>query len=402
MKPSTTGRSRIRPAAKRPSAKQSSLEQWKESHERLRFALGCANIGVFDWNVSTNRVVFIRPGTAMSDHPLAAQEVDAAHWLATTHPDDIARARGEVDRAITGEIDGFAMRYRMLADPAQINEWTVVQSRGKVWRRDARGRAIRILGVFEVVTHLAAREELDRQRDAQLTRATQIASLGELASSLAHEINQPLATLAAYLQASARALKKSGSGKTELLATLRKCERQSQRVAEIVRRLRGLYREQRVASEPCDLVACAHEVFHLLRREIEENGVRVAFSCPHKKLVVSADRLQIEQVLYNVVRNAVDALRHYGSGQASVSLSIRRTANRVRIRISDNGPGIPANIRHRMFEPFFTTKPNGTGLGLCISRSIVEAHRGRLDIDPRTKRGSAFVVELPAHRSPKK
>ena len=401
MKPSKSGHLRIRPAARRLSTKQSMLEQWKESQERLRIALGCANIGVFDWNVATNRVVFIRPTAALQDDILATREVDAAHWMATTHPDDIARARGEVDRAVNGETDGFAIRYRMLADPAKSNEWTVLQSRGQVQRRDARGRALRILGVFEVVTHLAAREELDRQRDAQLTRATQIAALGELASSLAHEINQPLATLAAYLQASARALKKSDSGNTELLATLRKCERQSQRVAEIVRRLRGLYSEKRVANEPCDLVACAHEVFHLLRREIEENNVRVSLACPHKKLVVFADRLQIEQVLYNVVRNAVDALRHYGSGRGSVSLSIRRTARRVRVRISDNGPGIPANIRHRMFEPFFTTKPNGTGLGLSISRSIVEAHRGRLDLDPKTKRGSAFIIELPTERSPK-
>lgn len=383
---------------KRLAPRSPLLQQLKESQERLRAALECGNIGVFDWNTQTNRVIYIAPRMAMRDQALGAQEVDASHWLATTHPDDIARARGEVERAVCGETDGFSMRYRVKGPADGGPAWLVVHSRGKVRERDASGRAIRILGIFEEITHVAAREEADRVRDAQLARATQVAALGELALSLAHEINQPLATLTAYLQASTRSVRQKSITKAELAAVLQRSERQAQRVADIVRRLRMLYRDRQVTEESFDLLVTLQDVLHLLRHEIDTLNIQVKASCRFKKLVITGDRIQIEQVLYNIMRNAVDALQHYGRGHATLTYSIQRTGGRILIRIANNGPGIPANILNRMFEPFFTTKPKGTGLGLSISRSIIEAHRGSLTLDTTLKQGAAFVIDLPARR----
>ncbi|HMO51188.1 MAG TPA: ATP-binding protein [Kiritimatiellia bacterium] len=372
------------------------LKQLEESQERLSAALSCARIGVFDWNITTNRVIYMSHRAMTPDERIAIQEVDASHWLATTHPEDIARARGAVDRAVRGESDGFSMRYRALREGAKPGEWIVVHSRGRVHARDNNGRATRILGIFEDITHLAAREEQDRQRDARLTRATQIAALGELASSLAHEINQPLATLSAYLQAGVQTARRKNISRPELITMLQRCEQQAQRAGEIVSRLKNLYRDRQLAEENVDLPGCVNEVFSLLNREIEEHRIRVKKCFCAGKLSLRGDRLQIEQVLYNLVRNALDALHYYGNGRCEITVTVQRRTGRIRIRIADNGPGIPENIRSRLFEPFFTTKPTGTGLGLSISRTIIEAHRGRIVVDARVRRGAAFMIELPA------
>jgi signal transduction histidine kinase len=389
----------MKKAGKLPGTKLKSrsplLTQLAESQERLSAALACAQIGVFDWDITTNRVIYIQPRADTINEPLVLREIDASHWLATTHPDDIARARGAVDQAVRGETDGFSMRYRALRVGAIPDDWIIVHSRGRVHTRDATGRATRILGVFEDVTHLAAREELDRQRDAHLTRATQLAALSELASSMAHEINQPLAALGSYLQAGVRMVRREQMSHLEILALLQRCDRQANRLAGIVRRLKDLNRDRQGVEESFDLIACLHEVIAMLDREIKDRGIRVKKNMCARTLSLRGDRMQIEQVLYNLVRNAVDALQHYGGGRCEITASVQRTAKRVRIRIADNGPGIPQNIQGRLFEPFFTTKPSGTGLGLSISRSIIEAHRGRITLDTRTKRGAAFVIELP-------
>jgi two-component system sensor kinase FixL len=372
------------------------LKQLEESQERLCAALECAEIGIFDWDIRNNRVIFVSPHSAIIGQQLVMREVDASHWLATTHPDDIARARGAVDQAVRGETDGFAMRYRAWPTGGKPGDWLVLHSRGRVHARDKAGRATRILGIFEDITAIAAREERDRQRDAHLTRATQIAALSELATSLAHEINQPLAALTAYLQAGVRTIRGKTTRPADLAAILQRSELQARRVGEIVRRLKDLYRYRQPADEVFDLVACLDEVFTLLRRELETHRIRVKRVIRFKKLSISGDRVQIEQVLYNLARNAVDALQHYGNGRSEIAVTVQRRAHRIRIRVADNGPGIPENIRARLYEPFFTTKPTGTGLGLSISRSIIEAHRGRIVLDARAKQGAAFIIELPA------
>lgn len=376
------------------------FRQLRESQDRLRMALEGANIGVFDWDVARGRVIYLHPQSIGESGGLLEQEVADSHWFETSHPEDIPSARDRVDRAIRGETDGFSMQYRMRRSDSPAGEWAVLHSRGRVLERDPSGRATRVLGVYEDITTLVAREEHDRQRDEHLARSTRIASLSELASSLAHEINQPLATLTTYLQTGLRALKAQALSTADLLEILQHSERQAETVAEIVKRLRTLYRSGQSVEEIFDLSGCFAEVFPLLDREIKELHIRVETLSTFKRGWMRGDRLQIQQVFYNLIRNAVDALQDRGRGAGRIRVSLKRQAKRFIVTIEDNGPGIPESVRDRLFEPFFTTKAKGTGLGLSISRTILEAHRGRIMLDPSTRTGTRFILDLPASPRP--
>jgi len=365
------------------------------SEKRLMVALESACIGVFDWDVPTGRVLYVDPGQPRTGETLGYRETDAQGWAGTSHPDDVPAAQEAVARALSGETEGFVFVSRRQLEYYRSNEIRHVESRGRVVARDAEGRALRVVGSFEDVTDVVRRDEADREKQAALDHATRVASLGVLASSLAHEVNQPLAALSGYVQAAARLLDAGPERHDEARAALRRSVDLAEKAAEIVKRLRRLARRAPPLRERIELGALLAEVGALLAREAGTAGVELQVSRAAGGPFLVGDRVQIEQVLTNLVRNGIEAARQGPPGRRRVAASARHLGDDVEITVSDTGPGIPPDVEARIFEPFFTTKAGGTGLGLVIAETIAEAHGGRIRLERTGKDGTCFVVTLP-------
>jgi signal transduction histidine kinase len=254
--------------------------------------------------------------------------------------------------------------------------------------------AITGLVLGAVVTDRQRAQDALAAREAELAHSLRLAAAAETASSLAHELNQPLSAISNYVQACTLLLAQPEVDRERLAGTLRTVAREVSRAGEVIRRLRDFFRSgtsrlERVAVD--ELVeACSRSLAPRLSRE----GIALRSEIEPHLAEPLVDRLQIETVLNNLLVNAIDALSSSGLAERAIMIRAGRTADAVKITVVDNGPGVSAELAEDMFRPFVTTKPEGMGLGLAISRSIVENHGGRL-VAERAARGAAFSFTLP-------
>ena len=231
----------------------------------------------------------------------------------------------------------------------------------------------------------------------RLTHVSRLATVGEMSAGIAHELNQPLTAVANYAQACDRLLALPDPDIPEIREALRQITAQAVRAGDIIRRLRTLARNDFVQRELVDVNVLVEELQELILLDAKTYGVGCKLELTPHLPQVEVDRAQVQQVIVNLVRNAIEALAPEGSaGSAAVRISTRLSSQSdVEIAICDNGPGLAPVIVTRLFDPFCTTKPNGTGLGLAISRTIIKAHQGSLEHRPNSPRGACFMVRLP-------
>ncbi len=240
--------------------------------------------------------------------------------------------------------------------------------------------------------------ELQEARDRML-HVSRLATMGEMATSISHEINQPLAAIANYAQAASRFLAAPQPDMIEVREALTQIAGQALRAGEIVRRLRGLMRDRVTQREVADINETIQELRALIRADAHLGEVRVTFDLAEHLPPVNMDRIQIQQVLLNLLRNAVDSLQSVPPEQRQMSLrTTSNAAGDIEISVTDNGPGVAADMLSQLFTAFSTNKESGTGLGLAISRTIVEAHHGRLEHRGAAPHGATFLVTLPAEQ----
>ncbi len=239
-------------------------------------------------------------------------------------------------------------------------------------------------------------DEQLRQRQAELAHVLRISTIGELASGLAHELNQPLSAIANVVEACARYLRSGNAQPKKLLALLKDASTEALRASEIVDHLRGFIEKREPQFASCDLVEIVRNVHRFLRREIEQAQIDLRLNLDTKPLPIWADRIQIEQVVVNLMQNAIDAIRESRTATKEIRLGVRPVKGTAELCVRDSGAGISAAAAERLFEPFFTTKPEGLGMGLAISRSIIEAHRGRIWVEPSPEEpGTMVCFSLP-------
>jgi two-component system, LuxR family, sensor kinase FixL len=238
----------------------------------------------------------------------------------------------------------------------------------------------------------------DSDRRRELAHLARVSMLGELSGAIAHELNQPLTAILSNAQAAQRMLKSDGAEHCEVYDILGDIIAEDKRAVQVIQRLRALLTKDATEVEVLDPAECSQEVLSLAHGTLVARKVRVsAMYCPDTPHVL-VDRVQIQQVLLNLILNASDAMTESkGAAQRLLTIATSLASDgAVLISVSDNGPGIPADELEKLFEPYYTTKSNGLGLGLSISRTIVEAHGGRIWAVNNPEAGATFCFTLPS------
>jgi PAS domain S-box-containing protein len=303
------------------------------------------------------------------------------------HPDDLnAVSASRAHSLATGE--AYAYKHRMRRFDGQYR-W--VETRASAMR-DSNRTIVQWNGVcLDIDDQVRAEDELRRASD-RLAQATQAASLSELSASIAHEVNQPLAAIVANSQACYRWLSAAPPNIERAKLTAERITRDANSAADVVSHIRSLFRqsaESRTSTMPDSVVAQAR---NLMAEEVARHRVRFNVDIENDLPPITIDRVQIQQVLVNLIRNGIEAMDS-ASGERIIEMRVRRMDDVVQTEVVDRGRGIEAP--ERIFEPFFTTKEHGMGMGLAISRSIVKSHGGRLWAERNEPHGARFIFTLP-------
>ncbi|MPZ43274.1 MAG: PAS domain S-box protein [Betaproteobacteria bacterium] len=260
---------------------------------------------------------------------------------------------------------------------------------------DHAGHYIGSLNVVLDVTDRRRAEDKARSHLEQLAHVARVASMGEMASAIAHEINQPLTAIANYANASLRLLRAGNLSAEETADTMQRLATEAERAGAVVRKMRGFVRSEEGHLQAIGVDELFADVLRLTRGEAAQYEADVSAAGAGELPKVLADAIQIEQVLLNLVRNALEAIDAAGANERRVVLSAGRASDdMIEIQVSDTGPGLSAAAAEKVFEPFYTTKNEGIGIGLALSRSIVDAHGGRLWADA-SQPGAVFRLTLP-------
>src|SRR5712671_6126475 len=253
-----------------------------------------------------------------------------------------------------------------------------------------------VVFVVDLRERKAAEEALLRARE-ELARVTRVSTVGELTASIAHEINQPLAAVATYAGAALLWLQHDPPNLERARDALQRTIHEGEHAGEIASRVRALVEKAPPRTEAVDIDEVILEVLDLSRNELQRKGISIRTQLATAKPLIRGDRIQLQQLVLNLILNAVDAMSEPGGAPRELSISTRREgANEILVEVRDSGHGLSPRTMERIFDPFFTTKPDGMGMGLSISRSIVVAHGGRLSAMANEPRGAVFRFALPA------
>ncbi len=246
------------------------------------------------------------------------------------------------------------------------------------------------------ITDYKKAEEEAMQHQLEMAHISRLLSVGEMASGLAHEINQPLAAILNYSRGSLRRIEEGTMSQPEdLRKALELICRQAVRAADIIKRLRSFVKKTEYQRMEFRINDVCEEIAQFLGQEAQNAGIRFLFRLDDDNPTIHADKVQIEQVILNLLRNAMEAYKHCDLEEKNITILSSLKPGHLLVQVQDNGAGIPAPQLENLFEPFYTTKESGLGMGLSISRTIIEAHGGRLWAESDGHNGSTFTIKLP-------
>lgn len=261
---------------------------------------------------------------------------------------------------------------------------------------DAQGRQTGWMSSIVDLTEQKRAEERERQQQERLQATSRLIAMGEMASSLAHELNQPLAAISSYATGSLNLIDSGRTDLSEIRTVLAKTQAQAQRAGQVIRRIDDFVRRAEPKTESCDLGQLIDETVALVEVDARRHKVRIEKKQAEALPAIEGDRVLLGQALFNLIRNGIEAMGV--SPDARLTVQTEADAEQVTLAIADRGPGIAPEVAESLFEPFYTTKAEGMGMGLNICRSIVEAHQGRLWLEANPGGGSIFFISLPRNR----
>jgi len=249
----------------------------------------------------------------------------------------------------------------------------------------------------ETTEEVRRREQELREKQEQLVQAGKLATLGELTTGVAHELNNPLNNIGLFIGNAIDliVLGLADSGPERILQELSSAMQQVRKATEIISHLRTFGHAASVSREPVGITQVIRRALSLIQEQLRLRQIEVHLQLPEEEVLVLGNAIQLEQVFINLLTNARDAIAH--AERKSIAITCTRQANMVDIRVCDTGPGIPAGLEQRIFDPFFTTKEvgAGTGLGLSITYGIIKEHQGTIAVENRPDEGALFLIQLP-------
>jgi PAS domain S-box-containing protein len=360
----------------------------RESSERLRLALEAGRMGVWDWDKRSGGLTWSKEHFDIYGMPFS-QTVTYEAWASRVHPDDLVHARAAMDAAIAARTE-YQQEYRVNLPDGSIR-W--VESRAEPQFDDS-GQCTRMMGLTLDISERKKAEE----RDQKLLHASRLTAMGELTASIAHEINQPVTSIMSNVDAAEMILASSPPDMGELREILRDIRSDDLRVRDIVRHVRGLANDRATEIELLDVNELIRAVLRLIAPTARRRKVK-----PRSDLrdlpSVHGDPIHFQQILLNLALNAMDAMSESPEEQRSLLVSSYAIDSAtVQVSVRDCGQGIPPELHHSIFDSFVTTKKDGMGLGLSITRTLVEAQGGRIWSENNADRGATFHFTLAAGR----
>jgi two-component system sensor kinase FixL len=369
------------------------IDRLRQIEERYRLAACAASEVIWDLDVAGRTIAWSETESSTFGYGGAAQRrLPIRWWEDKLHPDDRGRIGDSLARALEGGETRWSEHYGFLCADGS---YASVHDRGYVVR-DASGKALRVVGAMSDVTGRERGEAELQRMQAELIHVSRLSAMGAMASTLAHELNQPLTAVASYVRGGLRLLSQGAPASSpEVRAALEAAEARALQAGQIVRGLRELVARNRVAVRTADLVKIVGQASLLAFVDEQAHGVTHRVEIDPAARWVSADSIQIQQVLINLARNSIQALA--GRPRREVLISSRPADERmVEVSVADTGQGLSEDIQQALFSPFHSRKPGGMGIGLSISRTIVEAHGGRIWAETGTESGAIFRFTLPA------
>jgi PAS domain S-box-containing protein len=313
-------------------------------------------------------------------------------WMTAVHPEDRNKASKAFWNGVRSE-RGFAVQTRSRRAQDGTYRWHLQQA---VPLRDAEGRVLKFVGTTTDIDDQKRAEEALNELRSELAHMARVTSLGALTASIAHEVNQPLAGIATNASICLRTLSADPPNIDGAREAAKRAIRDGNRASEIIARLRTLFCKKESTAENIDLNETAREVIALCSDELQRNRVILRQEFANDIQGITGDRVQLQQVILNLLRNASDAMNGVDDRPRVLVIKTERDEfDCVRLSVEDTGVGIAPQDTERLFEAFYTTKSDGMGMGLSVSRSIIERHRGRLWATPNDGPGASFSFSIP-------
>jgi PAS domain S-box-containing protein len=301
------------------------------------------------------------------------------------------------------QIDGIQLWRDFMKTGTQSGEYRLTRKDGKTvtveYRAEANFLPGQHLSMLRDISAAKQAEEEMRKHQSELAHVARISTVGEMATGLAHEINQPLTAIINYARGCINRLNKNDIGLSELSDSLSRIATQAERAAEVIHNLRQFVSEGDLQGEASDINKLIKETLVLIQAEARQHEVSIRCELANDLAEVVVDPIQIQQVVLNLIRNSMEALSTTDSEERSIMVKTSRNQNNeIAVEVSDTGPGLNQEVLDHLFEPFFTTKATGMGMGLAISQTIIETHGGVLSAAPNDSRGLSIQFTLPLER----
>jgi len=370
-------------------------EALRRSEVYLAEAQKLSHTGSFGWDVSSGKIYWSQETFRIFGYePPAEPSLELV--LHRTHPQDRALVRRLIDRIVQNRKD-FDFEHRLLMPDGSVKYLRVVGRPSK----EGPGGFEFVGAVTDVTERKQAEEELRqkevslREAQTELAHVSRVTTLGELAASIAHELNQPLTGMVTNANAGLHWLAGDAPNFAEVREAIRRIIRDGNRAGEVISRVRALFKKARMAKERLDLNEAIEEVVILTQNEVQRKNVALRMELAADLPAVMGDRVQLQQVVMNLILNAVEAMDSVEDRDRELVVRTERgEGDEVRVTVRDSGVGFDPLNAERIFHAFHTTKPGGLGMGLAISRSIIEWHGGRLWAEPNDGPGATFRFTL--------
>jgi len=362
----------------------------RETEERVTLAAQAAHFGVWEMESITHQIWMSDAARALFRFDPDAQ---ITHTLLQNRvfPGDRAFCDSAVKKAIETQ-SGYEIEYRILLPDGSLR-WVGERVRSIA---DASGDLTRLLGVSIDVTERKLAEEQARRHREEISRLSRTALLGEMAGSIAHEVNQPLSAIINNANAGQCFIDQGDINLDGLREILVDIAADGHRAHDVISNIRNTISKGAILRESIDLNFIVTKVAHMLQADMAAHSCELETSLAKDLPMIQADPVQIHQVLINLVSNALDAMRDTPPDRRKVQIAAKRNGNgSIEVAVQDRGAGIPDKVRERLFDQFFTTKEKGLGMGLAIVRSIIEAHNGTIEAENLQGGGARFYFVLP-------